>query len=297
MVRRKADASAWRIRHLLDHPAFNLVWCDLEDQAGLIHLLQACKPHSVYNLAAQSYVPYSWQAPAATAQATALGVLNMLEAVRIVDPAIQFYQASSSEIFGQVREMPQTELTALHPRSPYGVSKAFGHWITVNYRESYGLFACSGILFNHESERRGIDFVTRKVTWSVARIKHGLQRELKLGNLEARRDWGYAPDYVEAMQRMLDAAVPDDYVIATGRQHSVKELCEAAFAAAGLQWADYVVVDEALLRPAEVATLLGDASKAHAKLGWKPTTSFEQMVEIMVRRDLERVEKGITWET
>jgi GDPmannose 4,6-dehydratase len=295
--RRKADATNWRLRHLLDNPRFHLASGDVNDLASLIAVLKDCRPQFLFNLAAQSFVPFSWRAPIATAQATGLGVLNVLEAVRAVGPAVRFYQASSSEMFGQVRETPQTEVTPFYPRSPYGVSKAFGHWITVNYRESYGLFACSGILFNHESERRGIEFVTRKVTWAVARIKHGKQRELRLGNLDAARDWGYAPDYVQAMWLMLRADTPGDYVIATGVQHTVRQLCAAAFGAAGLDWEEHVKIDEALLRPAEVNTLLGDPALAAQRLGWRPSTSFEAMVERMVQADLKRVADGVHWET
>jgi GDPmannose 4,6-dehydratase len=297
LVRRKADATNWRLRHLQSSRGFHLVSGDVNDLASLIAALKDCRPRYLFNLAAQSFVPFSWQAPLATAQATGMGVLNVLEAIRCVDPAIRFYQASSSEMFGQVRETPQTEETPFYPRSPYGVSKTFGHWITVNYRESYNLFACSGILFNHESERRGIEFVTRKVTWAAARIKHGLQQELRLGNLDAARDWGYAPDYVRAMALMLQADAPGDYVIATGRQHTVRELCEHAFGAAGLDWRQHVVVDESFLRPAEVNTLLGNPARAATALGWAPETSFGAMIERMVRADLRRVDEGIHWET
>jgi GDPmannose 4,6-dehydratase len=297
LVRRKADATNWRIRHLQDTPGFSLIQGDLNDLSSLTHALQAFRPQYVFNLAAQSFVPFSWRSPLATAQTTGMGVLNILEAVRSADPAIRFYQASSSEMFGQVQETPQRESTPFYPRSPYGVSKVFGHWITVNYRESYNLFACSGILFNHESERRGIEFVTRKVTWAVARIKHGLQQELRLGNLDAARDWGYAPDYVEAMWSMLQADAPADYVIATGRQHSVRQLCEAAFGAAGLDWQQHVVTDKDLLRPAEVNTLLGDSSLAAQRLGWASRTSFDEMIRRMVIADLQRVAGGIDFET
>lgn len=297
LARRKADATNWRLRHLLDDTRFHLVSGDVCDLASLLSALKDSRPQLLFNLAAQSFVPFSWQAPAATAQATSIGVLNVLEAIRAVDPAIRFYQASSSEMFGQVRETPQTEKTPFYPRSPYGVSKTFGHWITVNYRESYNLFACSGILFNHESERRGIEFVTRKVTWAAARIKHGLQHELRLGNLDAARDWGYAPDYVEAMLRMLEAPAPSDYVIATGVQHTVRQLCQVGFGAAGLDWQKHVIVDEAFLRPAEVTTLLGNPTLAAHELDWGPTTSFEVMIERMVQADLARVSQGIHWET
>jgi len=267
---------------------------DLLDQLSLIDVLHAVKPREVYNLGAQSFVPTSWAQPVLTGEFTALGVTRMLEAIRLVDRTIRFYQASSSEMFGRVRAVPQDERTPFYPRSPYGVAKVYGHFITVNYRESYGLFACSGILFNHESPRRGKEFVTRKVTDAVARIRLGLQKELRLGNLDAKRDWGYAGDYVEAMWRMLQQKAPDDYVVATGRQHSVRELCEVAFRHAGLDWKDHVVVDPALLRPAEVEHLLGDASKARRRLGWRPKVSFEAMVRMMVDADLERVSRERT---
>ncbi|MBX6343106.1 MAG: GDP-mannose 4,6-dehydratase, partial [Thermomicrobiaceae bacterium] len=252
---------------------------------------QRYQPDEVYNLAAQSFVPTSWQQPVLTGEFTALGVTRMLEAVRLVKPEARFYQASSSEMFGKVREVPQNEETPFYPRSPYGVSKVYGHWITVNYRESYDLFACSGILFNHESPRRGLEFVTRKVSHGVARIKLGLAKELRLGNLEAQRDWGYAPDYVRAMWLMLQQDRPDDYVVATGRTHSVQRLCEIAFGSVGLNWQDYVVVDERYFRPAEVDLLVGDATKARTVLGWQPTVSFEEMVELMVDADI-RMLKG-----
>lgn len=297
LVRRKADATNWRIRHLEDNRLFHLVHGDMSDQSSLTRALTTIKPQLVFNLAAQSFIPFSWEAPIATSAVTALGTLNLLEAIRSVDIGIRFYQASSSEMFGKVRETPQTELTPFYPRSPYGVSKCFGHAITVNYRESYGIFACSGILFNHESERRGLEFVTRKVTYGVARIKRGLQQQVTLGNLDAARDWGYAPDYVEAMARMLSAAQPDDYVIATGRNHTVRQLCMVAFGAAGLSWEQYVVQDDALLRPAEVNTLLGNAAKAQAQLGWSPQVSFEEMIVRMVDADIRRVDQGISWET
>ncbi len=296
LVRRKADSTNWRIRHLHDQPRFHIVQGDMTDLSSLVRALRDIHPRYVFNLAAQSFVPFSWEAPVATAAVTAQGVLNILEAVRATDPEIRFYQASSSEMFGRVRETPQTELTPFHPRSPYGVSKAFGHWITVNYRESHDLFACSGILFNHESERRGLEFVTRKVTNAAARIKHGLQDQVALGNLDAARDWGYAPDYVRAMWLMLSADAPADYVIATGVNHTVRELCQAAFTAAGLDWERHVVTDELLLRPAEVNTLLGEAAKAQSELGWKSEVGFEQMIERMVAADLYRVEHQITWE-
>ncbi|HEY8494964.1 MAG TPA: GDP-mannose 4,6-dehydratase, partial [Myxococcota bacterium] len=262
---------------------------DLLDQSSLASVLAEVRPHEVYNLAAQSFVPTSWRQPVLTAEFTAVGVTRLLEAIRSVDPSIRFYQASSSEMFGKAREVPQNEATPFHPRSPYGVAKCYGHWITVNYRESYGLYACSGILFNHESPRRGLEFVTRKVTDGVARIALGLASELRLGNLDAKRDWGYAGDYVEAMWLMLQQPEPDDYVIATGETHSVRELVEIAFGHVGLDWERYVVIDPKLVRPAEVDLLLGDASKARRQLGWKPRVTFRQLVERMVEADLARL--------
>ena len=261
---------------------------DLLDQSSLTALLQEVRPHEVYNLAAQSFVPTSWKQPVLTAEFTAVGVTRMLEAIRTVDPTIRFYQASSSEMFGRVRETPQTEQTPFYPRSPYGVAKLYGHWITVNYRESYGLFTCSGILFNHESPRRGLEFVTRKVSDGAARIKLGLAKELRMGNLEARRDWGFAADYVEAMWLMLQQSAPDDYVVATGECHSVQELCELAFEHVGLDWREHVVEDPRFVRPAEVDLLLGNAAKARKVLGWGPRTSFRELVVTMVESDLER---------
>lgn len=287
MVRRTSTVNFERIQHIQDK--IELVQGDLLDQVSLIQILQQCRPHEVYNLAAQSFVPTSFQQPVLTGECTALGVTRMLDAIRIVDPSIRFYQASSSEMFGKVREVPQNEQTPFYPRSPYGVAKVYGHWITVNYRESYNLFACSGILFNHESPRRGLEFVTRKVSYGVARIKLGLDNELRLGNLEARRDWGYAGDYVRAMWLMLQQDEPDDYVIATGETHSVRELCEVAFSCVGLDYRDYVRVDPQYFRPAEVDLLVGDASKARAKLGWKPTVTFKELVQMMVEADLERL--------
>jgi GDPmannose 4,6-dehydratase len=286
MVRRASKDNFERIEHLL--PRLELKQADLLDQLSLIRMLEESRPNEVYNLAAQSFVPTSWNQPVLTAEFTALGVTRLLDAVRLVDPAIRFYQASSSEMFGKVRETPQTERTPFHPRSPYGVAKVYGHSITVNYRESYGLFACSGILFNHESPRRGLEFVTRKVTDAAARIKHGLQQELRLGNLEARRDWGFAGDYVHAMWLMLQQDEPDDYVVATGQSHSVQELVQYAFDAIGIDWRTYVVVDPKFRRPAEVDVLLGDASKARRKLGWEPKVSFPELVQMMVQADLDR---------
>jgi GDPmannose 4,6-dehydratase len=287
IVRRSSTETFDRIAHIKHR--IHLHQADLLDQLSLIDALHASKPQEVYNLGSQSFVPTSWYQPVLTGEFTALGVTRVLEAIRLVDKSIRFYQASSSEMFGKVQEVPQTEKTPFYPRSPYGVAKVYGHFITVNYRESYGLFACSGILFNHESPRRGKEFVTRKVTDAVARIQLGLQKELRLGNLEAKRDWGYAGDYVEAMWMMLNHKAPDDYVVAMGRQHSVRELCEIAFRHAGLDWKKHVVVDPALFRPAEVEHLLGDASKARRKLGWKPRVSFEAMIRMMVDADLARV--------
>jgi len=286
MVRRASTENFERIEHLRGR--LEICQADLLDQLSLINLLRQVRPQEVYNLAAQSFVPTSWEQPVLTGEFTALGVTRLLEAIRLLDREIRFYQASSSEMFGKVRETPQTETTPFYPRSPYGVAKVYGHWITVNYRESYGIFACSGILFNHESPRRGKEFVTRKVTDGVARIKAGLATTLSLGNLQARRDWGFAGDYVEAMWLMLQQPQPDNYVVATGEMHSVQDLCEVAFARAGLEWKDHVVVDPALVRPAEVDVLLGDATKAHRVLGWRPTVSFTDLVEMMVDADLER---------
>jgi GDPmannose 4,6-dehydratase len=275
------------IRHRVE-----LRQADLLDHLSLIRMLEETRPHEVYNLAAQSFVPTSWTQPVLTAEFTALGVTRMLDAIRLVDPHIRFYQASSSEMFGKVREVPQTEQTPFHPRSPYGVAKVYGHQITVNYRESYGMFACSGILFNHESPRRGLEFVTRKVSDGAARIKAGLADELRLGNLDARRDWGFAGDYVEAMWLMLQQDEPDDYVVATGESHSVQELVELAFAHTGLEWREYVAMDPVLKRPAEVDLLLGDASKAREKLGWAPKVRFPELVRMMVDADLARYRPG-----
>jgi len=264
---------------------------DLTDLASLIEAVRVSDPDEVYNLAAQSFVAASWPQPIATGQITALAVTKMLEAVRIVKPTARFYQASSSEMFGKVVETPQKETTPFYPRSPYGVAKVYGHWITVNYRESFNMYACSGILFNHESPRRGLEFVTRKVTNAAARIKLGLDRELRMGNLDALRDWGYAGDYVQAMWLMLQQSEPDDYVIATGETHSVRELLEVAFGYVGLDYRQYVVIDPAFVRPAEVDLLLGDSSKASSKLGWKREVDFKQLVEMMVDHDLERNRK------
>jgi len=284
MVRRSSSDHFERIAHLQDR--VQLREGDLLDQLSIITLLNETKPHEVYNLAAQSFVPTSWEQPILTSEATALGVTRMLEAIRVVDRSIRFYQASSSEMFGKVRESPQDEKTPFYPRSPYGVAKVYGHCITVNYRESYGLFAVSGILFNHESPRRGRQFVTRKVTHGAARVKLGVAQELKLGNLEAKRDWGFAGDYVEAMWLMLQQPTPDDFVIATGETHSVRELCEVAFARVGLDWETHVVVDQTHVRPAEVDHLIGDAGKARRVLGWSPKVSFRNLVEMMVDADV-----------
>jgi GDPmannose 4,6-dehydratase len=262
---------------------------DLLDQSSMTSIIAECQPDEVYNLAAQSFVPASWSQPVLTGEFTALGVTRLLEAIRHVNPRIKFYQASSSEMFGKVVEVPQNERTSFYPRSPYGVAKVYGHWITVNYRESYGLFAVSGILFNHESERRGREFVTRKISDGVARIKLGMQEKLSLGNLEAQRDWGFAGDYVRAMWLMLQQETPDDYVIATGRTHRVRDFCKLAFDTVGLNWEDHVVQDPRFYRPAEVDLLVGDPSRAKRVLGWYPETSFEDLVEMMVRADLERL--------
>jgi GDPmannose 4,6-dehydratase len=286
MVRRASKDNFERIEHLL--PRLLIKQADLLDQLSLIRMLEESRPQEVYNLAAQSFVPTSWTQPVLTAEFTALGVTRLLDAIRLVDPGIRFYQASSSEMFGKVRESPQTERTPFHPRSPYGVAKVYGHDITVNYRESYGLFACSGILFNHESPRRGLEFVTRKVTDAVARIKHGWQQELRLGNLEARRDWGFAGDYVQAMWLMLQQEEPDDYVIATGESHSVHELVQHAFGHAELDWQKYVVIDPIFKRPAEVDVLLGNAGKARERLGWEPKVHFPELVRMMAQADLDR---------
>jgi GDPmannose 4,6-dehydratase len=287
VVRRSSTENFERIAHLRNR--VTLHQADLLDQLSIIDVLKKSRPREVYNLAAQSFVPTSWVQPVLTGEFTALGVTRMLEALRLVDPRIRFYQASSSEMFGKVQETPQTERTPFWPRSPYGVAKVYGHWITVNYRESFGLFTCSGILFNHESPRRGKEFVTRKITHAVAAIKRGLQKELRLGNLEARRDWGFAGDYVRAMWLMLQQPKPDDFVVATGEDHTVREFCEIAFDHVGLDWKRHVKVDPALFRPAEVNLLRGDPAKARRRLGWKPEVSFEGLVRMMVDADLERL--------
>ena len=287
MTRRASTENVERIGHLTDR--ISLIQGDLLDPHSLVSALRTAEPHEVYNLAAQSFVPTSWNQPVLTAEFTGLGVTRMLEAIRTVDPDIRFYQASSSEMYGKVREVPQTEGTPFHPRSPYGVAKAYGHYITVNYRESFGLFAVSGMLFNHESPRRGLEFVTRKISDGVARIKLGLADELVLGNLNAERDWGFAGDYVEAMWRMLQQDEPDDYVVATGEPHSVQNFVGVAFAHAGLEPERHVKTDPAFLRPAEVDHLVGDASKAKRELGWEPRHSFTDLVEMMVDADVERL--------
>ena len=287
VVRRTSHHSYERIEHLLDR--ITIVPADLLDQHSLTMVIQDAKPDGVYNLAAQSYVPTSWSQPVLTGEFTALGVTRILEAIRLAHPAARFYQASSSEMYGRVTETPQRESTSFYPRSPYGVAKAYGHWITVNYRESYGLYAVSGILFNHESPRRGIEFVTRKVTDGVARIKLGLASELRLGNLDARRDWGYAGDYVDAMWRMLQQPVAQDFVIGTGVCHTVRQLVEAAFGHVGLDWQRYVVTDPRFIRPAEVDLLVADPSKARSELGWTPTVDFAGLIAMMVDADLERL--------
>jgi GDPmannose 4,6-dehydratase len=287
VVRRTSHHSYERIEHLLER--IEVVAADLLDQHSLTVVLQDTRPDEVYNLAAQSYVPTSWTQPVLTGEFTALGVTRILEAIRLVHPTARFYQASSSEMFGRVTETPQTETTSFYPRSPYGVAKVYGHWITVNYRESYNLYAVSGILFNHESPRRGIEFVTRKVTDGVARIKLGLARQISLGNLDARRDWGFAGDYVDAMWRMLQQPSPQDYVIGTGQTHSVRELVEAAFGHVGLDWQKFVVTDPRFMRPAEVDLLLADPTKARQELGWTPQVDFQQLIAMMVDADLERL--------
>jgi GDPmannose 4,6-dehydratase len=287
MVRRASTENFERIAHLRDR--ITLRQADLLDQLSLIDLLKTVQPSEIYNLAAMSFVPTSWQQPVLTAEFDAIGVTRLLEAMRLVVPEARFYQASSSEMFGKVRETPQRETTPFHPRSPYGVAKVYGHYITMNYRESYGLFATSGILFNHESPRRGLEFVTRKVTDGVARIALGQSKELTMGNIDARRDWGFAGDYVDAMWRMLQQPAPDDYVVATGVSHSVQELIETAFAVVGLDWRAHVRQDPALFRPAEVDLLIGDASKARGELGWTPRVDFAGLIEMMVRADLARL--------
>jgi GDPmannose 4,6-dehydratase len=287
MVRRSSTESFERIAHIAD--SVELHQADLLDQLSLVNLLRAVGPREVYNLAAQSFIPTSFSQPLLTGEFTALGVTRLLEAIRLVDPEIRFYQASSSEMFGKVRETPQRETTPFHPRSPYGVAKAYGHWITVNYRESYGLFAVSGILFNHESPRRGREFVTRKITEGAARIALGLADRLEMGNLDSKRDWGYAPEYVDAMWRMLQPEEPRDYVVGTGEHHTPREFCELAFAHLGLDYRDWVRLDPRFLRPSEVDTLLADPSRARSELGWEPRTSFAELVQLMTDAEIERL--------
>ncbi|MBX3058716.1 MAG: GDP-mannose 4,6-dehydratase [Anaerolineae bacterium] len=292
MVRRTSTLNFHRLEHIQDK--ITLVPGDLGDQVSLIHILEEHKPEEVYNLAAQSFVQTSWNQPVFTGDVTALGVTRLLDAIRFVNPNIRFYQASSSEMFGKVVEVPQRETTPFYPRSPYGVAKVYGHWITVNYRESYDMHASSGILFNHESPRRGLEFVTRKITYHVAQIKLGLAKELRLGNLDARRDWGFAGDYVKAMWLMLQQESPDDYVVATGETHSVEEFLVQAFGCVDLDWHDYVVQDPRFMRPAEVDLLVGDPTKAGQKLGWEPDVSFPQLVQMMVEADMALLEAGRT---
>jgi GDPmannose 4,6-dehydratase len=290
MVRRTSTVTFGRIQHIQDK--LELVQGDLLDQSSLMEVLSEYKVSEVYNLAAQSFVPTSWKQPVLTGEFTALGVTRLLEAIRTVNPEIRFYQASSSEMFGKVQQVPQTEKTPFWPRSPYGVAKVYGHWITVNYRESYNLFACSGILFNHESPRRGFEFVTRKISHGAAKIKLGHANELRLGNLDSQRDWGFAGDYVRAMWLMLQQDQPDDYVVAMGETHSVREFCEIAFSHVGLNWQDFVVQDPAFMRPAEVDQLIGHPAKANAKLGWKPEVTFKALVQMMVDADLEELQQA-----
>lgn len=294
LQRRSSTITTARLEHLLQE-GLELISGDLIDQNSLIKALEVSAPDEVYNLGAQSFVPASWDQPVLTGEVTGLGVTKMLEAIRLVNPKIRFYQASSSEMFGKVVETPQSETTPFYPRSPYGVAKVYGHWITINYRESYDLFAVSGILFNHESPRRGLEFVTRKVTYGVAMIKAGRQKELRLGNLEAKRDWGFAGDYVRAMWLMLQRETPEDFVIATGETNTVGRMAEIAFARAGLDWKEHVVVDPKFYRPAEVHLLQGDSSKARRVLGWKPEVDFQGLIEMMVDADIERVNELIRW--
>ena len=290
VARRSSTVNYERIQHIVDD--ITIVQGDLQDQGSLLSLIEEHAPTEVYNLAAQSFVPTSWNQPALTGDVTAIGVTRILEAIRFVNPKIRFYQASSSEMFGKVLEVPQKEDTPFYPRSPYGVAKVYGHWITVNYRESFNMFATSGILFNHESPRRGMEFVTRKISDAVAKIKLGMAKELRLGNLESQRDWGFAGDYVEAMWLMLQQDHPDNYVIGTGESHSVREFCEIAFSHADLDYKEYVVMDEKFYRPAEVDLLISDPSKARAQLKWEPSVSFKELVKMMVDSDLARLKKG-----
>lgn len=289
MVRRSSTVTFERIEHIQDD--IQIVQGDLHDQSSLVSMIEEYKPDEIYNLAAQSFVPTSWGQPILTGEVTALGVARLLEAIRLINPKIRFYQASSSEMFGKVVEVPQRESTPLYPRSPYGVAKVYGHWITINYRESFDIFATSGILFNHESPRRGLEFVTRKISSTVAKIKLGQAKELRLGNLESQRDWGFAGDYVEAMWRMLQHHTPESYVIGTGETHSVREFCELAFGCVGLNYQDYVVQDPRFYRPAEVDLLISDPTRAKTELGWEPKVSFKGLVEMMVEADLQRFAK------
>ena len=290
MVRRTSTVRYERIQHIQNR--IHIVQGDMGDHASLITAISTIQPDEIYNLAAQSFVPTSWNQPVFTGDITGLGVTRILDAIRSVNPQIKYYQASSSEMFGKVREVPQNESTPFYPRSPYGVAKVYGHWITVNYRESYGLFTCSGILFNHESPRRGLEFVTRKVTYHVAMIKLELANEIRIGNLESQRDWGYAGDYVRAMWLMLQQNEPDDYVIATGKTHSVERLLEVAFGHVGLNWRDYTVQDPQFMRPAEVDLLVGDATKANQELGWQPKVTFEELIGVMVDADLKKLREN-----
>jgi GDPmannose 4,6-dehydratase len=292
MMRRSSVVTFERIEHIQDQ--IDIIQGDLHDQSSLMDLIEQYKPDEVYNLAAQSFVPTSWNQPVLTGEVTALGVTRILEAIRLLSPKTRFYQASSSEMFGKVHEVPQKETTPFYPRSPYGVAKVYGHWITVNYRESYNLFAVSGILFNHESPRRGTEFVTRKITYGAVRIKLGLAKELRLGNLESRRDWGFAGDYVDAMWRMVNNDSPEDFVVGTGETHSVREFCEKAFAYLDLDYMKYVVQDPRFIRPAEVDLLVADASRVHKKLGWSPKVNFAGLVEMMVDADLKRLGGEVT---
>jgi GDPmannose 4,6-dehydratase len=291
MIRRSSTMAYERIQHIVDD--IDIIQGDLHDQSSLLDMIDQYKPDEVYNLAAQSFVPTSWNQPVLTGEVTALGVTRILEAIRHVSPSTRFYQASSSEMFGKVHEVPQCETTRFHPRSPYGVAKVYGHWITVNYRESYDMYTVSGILFNHESPRRGLEFVTRKITYGAARIKLGLAKELRLGNLEARRDWGYAGDYVEAMWMMLQNSEPEDFIIGTGETHSVREFCEMTFSYLGLDYEDYVIQDPHFYRPAEVDLLVANPRKAREKLNWKPKVTLDELVKMMVNADLERLSKEI----
>ncbi|WP_314591424.1 GDP-mannose 4,6-dehydratase [Paenibacillus terrigena] len=293
LIARRSTNTLWRLEYLDIHKEIELIEGDLIDASSLIRAVQYVKPCEVYNLGAQSFVGTSWEQPIITAQVTALGALHVLEAIRLTDPSIKFYQASSSEMFGLVQEAHQSEQTPFYPRSPYGVAKLYGHWITVNYRESFHIFACSGILFNHESPLRGIEFVTRKVTDGAARIKLGQQKELRLGNIDSKRDWGFAGDYVKAMWKMLQQSEADDYVVATGKTMTVRDMCSIAFNAVGLNYEDYIVIDPKLYRPAEVDLLLGNPAKAKEKLGWEAETSLQQLIEMMVEADLARVKSQL----